>query len=120
VTRVSISAQVTKGNGSPKSSEVVPTAESSDRGGSVGLNLRLQPYREGPQVESVRVRLPPVLRGPVTLTVRGGLTPPDGEDADAPPLLSFAELLTALEENVQSSELVSRPSWTARCGCWSG
>lgn len=105
IRRVSISAKYEQAERVAELVEVVPDRQTLRAGGTVGLNLRLQPYRAEPQVESVRVRLPPKLRGPVTLTVRGGLTPPEGE-GDAPPLLSFAELLSALEENIQSSELV--------------
>ena len=85
--------------------EVVPERQNLKPGGTLPLNLRLQPFRQGPQVERVNVRLPPKLRGPVTLTVRGGLTPSEDE-GDGRALYSFAELLSALEENVQSSELV--------------
>jgi hypothetical protein len=104
IRRISISARYEQAERVADLVEVVPDRRTLPAGGTLGLNLRLQPYRAEPQVESVRVRLPGALRGPVTLTVRGGLTPP--EEGDAPPLLSFAELLSALEENIQSSELV--------------
>ncbi len=105
VERINISATYARAERVAEIVDAVPERRTLKPGGSLALNLRLQPYRAEPQVERVRVRLPRELRGALTLTVRGGLTPPE-DDAEAPPLLSFAELLTALEENVQSSELV--------------
>lgn len=87
--------------------EVVPAAKRLKPGEPLELNLRLQPYRQAPEVKSLQVRLPPAFRGTLRLTVRGGLTPPDEHSARrAPPLYSFAELVTALEEHIQGSELV--------------
>ncbi len=105
VARVNVSATYRRAERVAEIVEVIPERRTLKAGGTFVLNLRLQPFREGPQVERVNVRLPPKLRGPVTLTVRGGLTPPEDE-GDARPLYSFAELLNALEENIQSSELV--------------
>jgi len=85
--------------------EVLPERERLKPGGTVTAFVRLQPYRAEPEVETLRIPLPKTLRGPVDITVRGGLEPPE-EGSEEPPILSFAELLTALEENVQSSELV--------------
>ena len=105
VTRVSISAGYERAERVAELVEVVPERTNLKPGAALSLNLRLQPFRQGPQVERLSVRLPPELRGPVTLTVRGGLTPPEDE-GEGRALYSFAELLSALEENVQSSELV--------------
>jgi len=104
IARVDISASFERAERVADIVEVVAERTTLQPGGALGLNLRLQPYRQDPQVERLRVRLPRALRGPVTLTVRGGLTPP--EDEEGAPLYSFAELLAALEGNVQSSELV--------------
>lgn len=90
--------------------DVVLEGDTVPQGGSVGLNVRLQPYRQDPDVRTVRVRLPEDLEGEVELTVRGGLTPPGTEDEalDAP--LSFEELLAGLEGSVQARELVVETS----------
>ena len=105
VARVSISAGYERAERVAEIVEVIPERQNLKPGAALSLNLRLQPFRQGPQVERVNVRLPPKLRGSVTLTVRGGLTPPEDE-GEGRALYSFAELLSALEENVQSSELV--------------
>ena len=87
--------------------EVVPERRTLKAGGTAFVNVRLQPYRDEPTVERVRIPLPPRLRGPVTLSIRGGATAPEGEEGgDGEPLLSFAELLAALETDVQASELI--------------
>ena len=102
--RVSVSVSYRRTQGDAELVKVVPERKTLAAGGTLFLNVRLQPYRAEPRLERVKVRLPPSLRGAVTLTVRGGATPPDGEGER--PLLSFAELLTGLETNVQASELV--------------
>lgn len=87
--------------------EVVPAKRRLERGDTLELNVRLQPYRQGPEVETIRFTLPRTVRGPLKVTVRGGLSAPDRRTEErAPPLYSFAEFLTALEHNVQASELV--------------
>lgn len=71
--------------------------------------VRLQPYRQQAEVKTLTVPLPEDAEGQVRLTIRGGLeTGGDGEDdTDADePILSFGELLVALRENVQASEVV--------------
>ncbi len=105
VTRVSMSIQVRQQERVAELVEVVPERTNLEAGATLFLNVRLQPYRTEPVVERVKVRLPPKLRGAVTLSVRGGATPAEGE-GDLRPLLSFAELLGAIEDNVQASELV--------------
>lgn len=104
VARIDLSATFERAQRVAEIVEVVPEREVLQVGGTLALNLRLQPYRSGPEVERVQVRLPPGLRGPLTLSVRGGLTPDEGDEAR--PLYSFAELLSALEDNLQASELV--------------
>lgn len=74
-------------------------------GGSVGVNVRLQPFRQDPVVQRLSVPLPEALAGEVELTVRGGLSPLEADDAGAPPL-SFEEFLAGLERSVQARELV--------------
>ena len=104
VERVSISVTYRASQRDAELVKVVPERTTLKAGETLFLNVRLQPYRAEPTVEHVKVRLPPGLRGAVTLTVRGGATPAEGEGER--PLLSFAELLAGLEDNVQASELV--------------
>lgn len=75
------------------------------------VHLRLQPFRQAAIVRTVSVPLPADLEGEVTLLIRGGDVPRDTGDAhldeqevDRP--RSYAELLDALRQQVQASELV--------------
>jgi hypothetical protein len=83
--------------------------------------VRLQPYRNQPEVKTLRFRIPEdVEEDDLELIFRGGLEPPtrgdtrprrtdrdsDGEDQFTDKILSFQELLIALRQNVQATELV--------------
>ena len=75
------------------------------------VHVRLQPYRRQAIVRTFSVPLPDSLSGDVTLLVRGGDVPREIEDVpaeggevDEP--RSFFELLEALREQLQASELV--------------
>ena len=75
------------------------------------VHVRLQPYRRQALVRTFSVALPASLTGAVTLLVRGGDVPRELEDVpeeggevDEP--RSFPELLEALREQLQASELV--------------
>ncbi len=105
VARVDMSIRAAREERIAELVKVVPERKTLKTGGTLFLNVRLQPYRKSPVVERVKVRLPPRLRGAVTLSVRGGATPAEGEGGPRP-LFSFAELLGAIEDNVQASELV--------------
>jgi hypothetical protein len=89
--------------------KIVPENTKLSPGDALIAHVRLQPYRSEPQVKTVSVPLPKGVTGPVKLTFRGGFTPEpeeDEEQAKKNPVLSYPELLTALQDNVQSSELV--------------
>ena len=105
VARIDMSIRALREERAAELVKVVPERTTLKAGGTLFLNVRLQPYRKSPVVERVKVRLPPKLRGAVTLNVRGGATPADDESS-VRPLFSFAELLGAIEDNVQASELV--------------
>lgn len=107
VARVEVAVRVRREQRVAELVEALPERRTLKAGGTAFVNVRLQPYRDEPTVERVRIPLPPPLRGPVTLSVRGGATAPEGEEGgDGEPLRSFAELLAALETDVQASELV--------------
>lgn len=96
--------------------EVVAESEELTPGESLVLHVRLQPYRQEPEVKTLIIPLPDRFaeEDSFEVNVRGGLEPrmEGGDDEDErgldsePPILSFSELLVALRENVQSSEVV--------------
>ena len=88
--------------------QVVADTDTLETGDTLTLFVRLQPYRGEPEVKTLRIPLPKEATGTLDVTVRGGLEARDGEsaDEDGDPVLSFSELLIALREHVQSSELV--------------
>lgn len=77
-------------------------------GSSVGLFLRLQPWRRQSEVRTLTVTLPDTLARDTTLVVRGAGEPRDDEhDGGVDGLiLSYAELLTVLREHSRSGDLV--------------
>jgi hypothetical protein len=71
--------------------------------------VRLQPYRGEPVVKTFNLTLPEKATGTFDVTFRGGLEGPSGDegpDEKDDPILSFGELLAALEANVQSKDMV--------------
>lgn len=80
-------------------------------GDSALVHLRLQPHRQRAVVRTITVPIPADVTGDLTLLIRGGSVPRDSGDddldereIDAP--RSFGELLEALQNRVQASELV--------------
>ena len=90
--------------------EVVADAEQEPyEGDTLTTYVRLQRYRQAPEVVTVLVPLPEGVTGSFDLTFRGGLEPSTDEEEDSDDIdkvLSFTELLVALREQVQASELV--------------
>ena len=89
--------------------QVVADVDTLEAGDTLTLFVRLQPYRGEPEVKTLRIPLPEEATGTLDITVRGGLEAQadgDGADEDGDPVLSFSELLVALREQVQSSELI--------------
>ncbi len=88
--------------------KVVLEEKELEPGQGVIARVRLQPYRGEPTVRTLNLGLPPGLGGEVELRFWGGLTPPEDEEGERrdPGILSFGELLTAMRNQVQSSELV--------------
>ncbi|MEJ2359137.1 MAG: hypothetical protein P8Y13_13810 [Deinococcales bacterium] len=79
-------------------------------GTSVVVHVRLQPYRQEPLVKTLSVKVPAdASSGTLTLTFRGGDVTPKG-DTSKPNTKnrprSFPELLDALRQKPQASELV--------------
>jgi len=85
--------------------EVKAEDDTLDPGQDLVAFLRLQPFRQESVVKTLRIALPDTLSGPVTLTFRGGNETSDDDDNSDDPL-SFGELLVALRDNLQASELV--------------
>lgn len=91
--------------------EVVADSKDLAAGQPLVVHLRLQPYRAAPVVKNLSLFLPRDASGDLTVTFRGGLTPPESnenvaEGESGKPILSFGELLVVLHDQVQSSELV--------------
>lgn len=77
-------------------------------GSSVGLLLRLQPWRAQGEVHTITVPLPEALDPDAELVVRGAGVPRDDEHEGGVDtlVLSYAELLTVLRERPRSGDLV--------------
>lgn len=82
------------------------------KGGSALLHIRLQPHRRPASVRTLSVPLPDDLGDVITIVVRGGdvplesdKLPEDPKEEDGGPR-SFGELLDALREQYQASEIV--------------
>lgn len=81
-------------------------------GGHALLHLRLQPHRRPASVTTLSVPLPDDLGDVVTIVVRGGDVPLESDKLPDDPLeedggpRSFGELLDALREQYQASEIV--------------
>lgn len=80
-------------------------------GQALQAHVRLQPFRESASVRTVTVKLPADVRGEVRLSFRGGGVPRDDDEDDEEDRRlgrprSFGELLDALREQVQNSEMV--------------
>lgn len=69
--------------------------------------VRMQPYRNEPEVKTVRVDIPEEVSGPLSVTFRGGLERNgNGGGNGNGEILSFNELLVALRDHVQANELI--------------
>lgn len=86
--------------------ELVADQEELEKGEALTLHIRLQPYRADPEVKTIRLELPENAEGNLDITVRGGMEGSDGNAPDGEPILSFAELVAALNDNIESSELI--------------
>jgi len=91
-------------------------------GDTITAYVRLQPYRAEPEVKTLRIPIPEDLdEDELQLIIRGGLEPAtrpdtrrqrqaeddeDEQDFFTDKILTFEELLIALRQNVQASELV--------------
>jgi len=111
VTSVSIGVQLSGRQQVATLEEAILEAEVVAAGDAAHVHLRLQPYREQAMVRTVTVPLPDDIEGQVTLLIRGGSVPRDTGDADLDekvidPPRTFGELLDALRQRVQSTELL--------------
>ena len=111
VSGVSISVNLKANQQVATLAEAILEAEQVAAGDAAHVHLRLQPFREQAQVRTVTVPLPDDVAGPLILLIRGGSVPRDTGDTQLDdevidPPRTFGELLSALRERVQSSELV--------------
>ena len=113
IERVSLNVTLTSAQRYAEVVQVVADVDTLQPGDTLTLFVRLQPYRGEPEVKTLRIPLPEEATGAFDVTVRGGLEArEDGEDTDenGDPVLSFSELLVALREHVQSSEMIVETS----------
>jgi len=77
-------------------------------GGTLGVFLRLQPWRRQSEVHALTITLPDELAEDAELVVRGAGEPRDDEHEGGVDtlILSYAELLTVLRERPRSGDLV--------------
>jgi hypothetical protein len=109
VTRVSLSVTYDTDLRFAEIVRVVAENEEVAPGGTFIAHVRLQPYRGEPSVEVVRVPIPEdAPAGLFDVSFRGGMeaSPEEAQRGDNA-ILTFSELITALEERVQASELVA-------------
>lgn len=111
VSHVSLSVRLDADQQAASLEEAVLEAQEVAAGAAAHIHLRLQPYRKQAQVRTVTVPLPTDVQGSLTLLIRGGGVPRDTGDTQLDdevidPPRTFGELLDALRQRVQSSELV--------------
>lgn len=111
VSSIALSVTVTTDQNYASIESLVPEEKTVAAGAHAIVHVRLQPYRQQAIVRTFSVQLPDSLSGSVTLLVRGGDVPRDivdvpeeGGEVDEP--RSFPELLDALRQQLQASELV--------------
>ncbi len=111
VTRVSLAIRLDERQRVATLEEAVAEETTVAAGENAIVHLRLQPYRQPAIVRNVSVPIPADMEGELTLLIRGGDVPRDTGDAhvdeqevDRP--RSYPELLDALRQQVQASELV--------------
>ncbi len=111
VSQVSLSVSFDRDPGSAEVAKLVLETEDLVAGGHAIVHVRLQPYRRQAVVRTFSVPLPDDLTGDITLLVRGGDVPreiegapEEGGEVEEPG--TFAELVDALRNQVQGSEIV--------------
>ncbi len=111
VDHVSLAVRLEDRQRSASLEEAVAEEDRVVAGENVLIHLRLQPYRQNAIVRTISVPVPDDVEGELTVLIRGGDVPRDTGDADVDEQevdkpRSFAELLDALRQQVQASELV--------------
>ena len=114
VTRVALNVRLDDRPNVATIEDVVAESQEVEAGTSVIAHVRLQPYRESATVRTVTVPLPAGRTGDVRLSFRGGRVPreetepgdEDDDERDVGEPRSFGELLDALRQRLQASELV--------------
>jgi len=109
VTAVKANVHLSASRNTAEIVDVVAENPDVEAGTSLVAHVRLQPYRQEPVVKTLSVAIPEDLSGSVTLTFRGGDVTPKSQNAEPPAKnlpRSFPELLDALRQRPQASELV--------------
>jgi len=111
VTQVSLAIRLEDRQRVATLEEAVAEEDVVKAGENALVHLRLQPYRQNAIVRTVSVPIPADLEGELTLYIRGGDVPRDtgdthADDQEVDRPRSFGELLDALRQQVQASELV--------------
>jgi hypothetical protein len=111
VTRVALNVRLDDRPSVATIEDVVAESKEVEAGTSVIAHVRLQPYRESAAVRTVTVPLPAGRTGEVRLSFRGGRVPREETESDDDERglgepRSFGELLDALRQRLQASELV--------------
>lgn len=101
---VSMTLELTNSQDYAEIVEVALENESLSPGDTIVAHVRLQPYRGAPTVRTFRVQLPTDAPGVYDISFRGGRG--FESSGNGLPILSFGELITALQEQVQSQELI--------------
>jgi hypothetical protein len=86
--------------------EVALENETLSPGDTIVAHVRLQPYRGSPTVRTFRVRLPTDETGIYDVIFRGGRGFETSGNGEGSPIMSFGELITVLQDQVQSQELI--------------
>lgn len=89
--------------------EVNAKTKTLKKGEHLEVYIRLQPYRGDPEVKTLVLTLPEEAPSSLEIVFRGGLEGPEEDespDQEDRPILSFGELIAALEGNIQSRELL--------------
>ncbi|UCH26777.1 MAG: hypothetical protein JSV66_03775 [Trueperaceae bacterium] len=107
IERVAITINYRDRQNFAKIQEVVAETTTLQPGEMLTAFVRLQPYRKDAVIETLDVALPEDFHGEATITFFGGKQPSEEDETggEPDPILSYGELLAALRDRVQASQL---------------